>query len=198
MEALTPPSSIWRSRSPKPSSRPATPSKRAPIPAYNGANDPNASSVFINQFPSDAQTQQRDDLPLWCYTDPAPSQFGRLPTSLSSPNLNSMKVEAVSPPSSIWRPRTPNPSSKVATRSQHTSKPKLTPAYSDFINRFPEYAETKQLDDLREREFRRLRQSRGVYMDYMGACLYPDFLVKEHSKLLTQQVVGNTHSDSPS
>ncbi|KIM25344.1 hypothetical protein M408DRAFT_331258 [Serendipita vermifera MAFF 305830] len=129
-------------------------------------------------------------------------------TALSSPNLSSAEMEALalSPPSSIWRPRSPKPSSRPTTPSKLVSKfayngskdPKLSLAYPAFINRFPSYAKTQQLDNLREREFRRLQESRVVYMDYMGACLYPDFLVKEHLQLLTQQVVGNTHSDSPS
>ncbi|KIM25342.1 hypothetical protein M408DRAFT_26329 [Serendipita vermifera MAFF 305830] len=53
-------------------------------------------------------------------------QSGQLTTSLLSPNLSSMKVEAISPPSSAWRPRTPNASSKAATRSKHMPKPNLT------------------------------------------------------------------------
>jgi hypothetical protein len=71
-------------------------------------------------------------------------------------------------------------------------------AYSALLEQFPQYAHTYDLDALREREFGRLRHARAVYMDYMGACLYPDFLVREHLQALTHQLIGNTHSDSPS
>jgi hypothetical protein len=71
-------------------------------------------------------------------------------------------------------------------------------AYSALLEQFPQYAQTYDLDALREREFGRLQHARAVYMDYMGACLYPDFLVREHLQALTHQLIGNTHSDSPS
>jgi hypothetical protein len=71
-------------------------------------------------------------------------------------------------------------------------------AYSAVLEQFPQYAQTYDLDTLREREFGRLQHPRAVYMDYMGACLYPDFLVRQHLQALTHQLIGNTHSDSPS
>jgi molybdenum cofactor sulfurtransferase len=71
-------------------------------------------------------------------------------------------------------------------------------AYSALLEQFSQYAQTYDLDTLREREFDRLRHAQAVYMDYMGACLYPDFLVREHLQALTHQLIGNTHSDSPS
>ncbi len=89
----------------------------------------------------------------------------------------------------------PTPKSSCETTPHNLA---FSQAHSAFVDQYPTYAQTRELDDLREREFRRLQESRSIYMDYMGACLYPDFLVKDHLQLLTEQVVGNTHSDSPS
>lgn len=135
------------------------------------------------------------------------SRPGPLPTPLPSPNLSSSQVEASLSPTSGWRSRSPKIWSKAVLRRRPTQtssyestgdNPSFSQAYSAFLEQFPAYAQTRELDDLREREFRRLRESRSIYMDYMGACLYPDFLVKDHLRLLTEQVMGNTHSDSPS
>jgi hypothetical protein len=71
-------------------------------------------------------------------------------------------------------------------------------SYSAFLQQFPSYIQTHDLDLLREREFGRVRDARAIYMDYMGACLYPDFLVRDHLQMLNRLLVGNTHSDSPS
>jgi hypothetical protein len=88
----------------------------------------------------------------------------------------------------------------LSSSKDHCSRQEtlFAPAYSVFLERFPLYEETHALDTLREREFKRIQEARAVYMDYMGACIYPDFLVQKHLKTLTQQLVGNTHSDSPS
>lgn len=116
-----------------------------------------------------------------------------------------MEIEPLEPLPTNWRSHSPKPKSKGILRYQPTPKllhettvDTFSLAHSAFLDRYPTYARTRELDDLREREFRRLQESRSIYMDYMGACLYPDFLVKEHLRMLTEQVVGNTHSDSPS
>ncbi|KAF9533272.1 pyridoxal phosphate-dependent transferase [Crepidotus variabilis] len=71
-------------------------------------------------------------------------------------------------------------------------------AVEDFIKEYPEYLLTSALDTLRHNDFGRLRSSGEVYVDYMGGSLYPESLIREHTKLLSQRVLGNTHSMSAS
>src|SRR5262245_16711667 len=62
-------------------------------------------------------------------------------------------------------------------------------------------ATTRVLPDyvalVRELEFRRLDNDAHIYLDYAGAALYPDRLVREHQRLLRQRVLGNPHSTNP-
>ncbi|KAF8309410.1 PLP-dependent transferase [Clavulina sp. PMI_390] len=66
-----------------------------------------------------------------------------------------------------------------------------------FVTAHPTYLQTSAIDDLRRREFTRLDKS-GVYLDYTGAGLYPESLIREHTDLLLGNVFGNPHSASPS
>ena len=50
---------------------------------------------------------------------------------------------------------------------------------------------------VRELEFRRLDAEGHVYLDYAGAALYPDTLVREHQRLLRRRILGNPHSTNP-
>ncbi|HEX2076326.1 MAG TPA: aminotransferase class V-fold PLP-dependent enzyme [Longimicrobium sp.] len=50
---------------------------------------------------------------------------------------------------------------------------------------------------LRAREFARLDARGDVYLDYTGAALHPESLVRAHAELLCASVLGNPHSDSP-
>jgi selenocysteine lyase/cysteine desulfurase len=70
-------------------------------------------------------------------------------------------------------------------------------AERDFLARFPNYAATAALDDLRAREFARLDANGHVYLDYTGGGLYGDSQVHAHSKFLTGSVFGNPHSGNP-
>lgn len=67
-------------------------------------------------------------------------------------------------------------------------------AYASFLLVYPEYKLTRPIDDLRKREFKRLRDSEEVYMDYVGASLYPESLVRSNSAFLSRTILGNTHS----
>lgn len=69
-------------------------------------------------------------------------------------------------------------------------------AYLSFLRVYPEYKLTWPLDTLRKREYERLKQSDEVYMDYMGASLYPEGLIRSNSTFLCQTILGNTHSFS--
>jgi selenocysteine lyase/cysteine desulfurase len=53
------------------------------------------------------------------------------------------------------------------------------------------------MHELRVREFSRLDTNGHVYLDYAGAGLYPESLVRVHSDLLMREVFGNPHSRSP-
>jgi molybdenum cofactor sulfurtransferase len=53
------------------------------------------------------------------------------------------------------------------------------------------------MQHLREKEFSRLDATRQVYLDYTGAGLYPESLIREYSEWLASEVYGNPHSLSP-
>jgi hypothetical protein len=69
-------------------------------------------------------------------------------------------------------------------------------AYLSFLHAYPEYKLTQPVDSLRKREYKRLKQSDEVYVDYMGASLYPESLIRSNSTFLRRAVLGNTHSSS--
>jgi molybdenum cofactor sulfurtransferase len=66
-----------------------------------------------------------------------------------------------------------------------------------FIERYPAYAETGAIDELRDTEFRRLGDQKLVYLDYTGGGLYPASVVERHATFLTTHVLGNPHSVNP-
>lgn len=70
----------------------------------------------------------------------------------------------------------------------------LDQAYERFCAAYPSYLETTALDDVRDREFRRLDDQHLVYLDYTGGGLYPASVVREHADFLTTHVLGNPHS----
>jgi len=72
----------------------------------------------------------------------------------------------------------------------------LTVAQRRYLVDHPIYAQTSPLDRLRRREFKRLRSCRA-YLDYTGAGLYPESLIRHHADILNKHVFGNPHSISP-
>src|SRR6202166_2050232 len=70
-------------------------------------------------------------------------------------------------------------------------------ARADFVARFPGYAKTALLDDLRATEYRRLDECGQVYLDYTGGSLYAESQLQRHYELLRSGVLGNPHSASP-
>jgi selenocysteine lyase/cysteine desulfurase len=66
-----------------------------------------------------------------------------------------------------------------------------------FRRRFPEYAITRAIDDLRRTEYRRLDQLGHTYLDYTGGGVYADSQLREHLELLSRRVFGNPHSGNP-
>jgi len=73
-----------------------------------------------------------------------------------------------------------------------------TKRYDLFIQRYPEFLQTLELDDLRKRDYARLEQTGQVYLDYTGGGLYAESQVKTHQKMLLEGVFGNPHSTNPS
>lgn len=69
--------------------------------------------------------------------------------------------------------------------------------YENFLQKYPSYASTLALDDLRAREYSRLDRAGHVYLDYTGGGLYADSQVLEHQRLLLSDVFGNPHSSNP-
>jgi len=53
------------------------------------------------------------------------------------------------------------------------------------------------MEELRRLEFSRLDASGHDYLDYTGAGLYPESLVRIHSGMLLKEISGNPHSHSP-
>ncbi|PKO00473.1 MAG: hypothetical protein CVU42_04340 [Chloroflexi bacterium HGW-Chloroflexi-4] len=70
--------------------------------------------------------------------------------------------------------------------------------YDLFVERYPEFLETLELDDLRKRDYTRLEKTGQVYLDYTGGGLYAESQVKTHQSMLLEGVFGNPHSTNPS
>ncbi|HUK23218.1 MAG TPA: aminotransferase class V-fold PLP-dependent enzyme [Terriglobales bacterium] len=73
----------------------------------------------------------------------------------------------------------------------------LQPAYTDFLARYPGYAGTSALDDLRAAEYARLDHHGQVYLDYTGGSLHAESQLKQHLALLHSGIFGNPHSTNP-
>ena len=71
------------------------------------------------------------------------------------------------------------------------------PAFDRFLERYPEYQDTRHLDQLRRDEFSRLDNDDCVYLDYTGAGLYAASQVRNHAAQLASGVYGNPHSMNP-
>lgn len=70
------------------------------------------------------------------------------------------------------------------------------PLASELLERFPEYAGTALLDELRRTDYARLDADDHAYLDYTGGGMYADSQVREHLQVLTSHVLGNPHSVS--
>ena len=83
---------------------------------------------------------------------------------------------------------------KSSTREK---SPEAVEAYADFVARYPGYAGTRRLDDLRATEYRRLDEMGQVFLDYTGGSLYAESQIRKHFELLRSGVFGNPHSANP-
>ena len=71
------------------------------------------------------------------------------------------------------------------------------PSYETFLKAYPGYRSTGLLDDLRSREYARLDHGEHIYLDYTGGGLYAESQLRQHQKLLSENVFGNPHSLNP-
>ncbi|MCS7059813.1 MAG: aminotransferase class V-fold PLP-dependent enzyme [Anaerolineae bacterium] len=69
--------------------------------------------------------------------------------------------------------------------------------FKEFLSRYPTYADTSILDEMRTNEYARLDAGKHVYLDYTGGSLYADCQLREHMALLRGGVFGNPHSANP-
>ena len=69
-------------------------------------------------------------------------------------------------------------------------------ALSDFEGRYPAYAGTAVLDDMRARDYTRLDATGHVYLGYTGGALYAESQLARHQELLAGAVFGNPHSQN--
>jgi len=67
-------------------------------------------------------------------------------------------------------------------------------AMAGFQRRYPAYAGTAVLDDMRARDYARLDAAGQVYLDYTGGSLYAESQLARHHELLAGTVFGNPHS----
>lgn len=59
------------------------------------------------------------------------------------------------------------------------------------------FIEDSYFEEIRNSEFSRLDDTQQVYLDFTGGNLYPESLIKNHSKVLLENVFGNPHSTNP-
>ncbi len=76
-------------------------------------------------------------------------------------------------------------------------KLQMEEARTDFLVRFPEFANTALLDELRSSEYGRLDERGQIYLDYTGGSLFAESQLRKHFDLLRSGVFGNPHSASP-
>ena len=74
---------------------------------------------------------------------------------------------------------------------------RLEQARGDFLRRYPGYAGTAAVDELRARDYARLDRLGHTYLDYTGGGLYAESQLRRHHELLAGRVLGNPHSLSP-
>ena len=74
---------------------------------------------------------------------------------------------------------------------------RLEQARGDFLRRYPGYAGTSAIDELRARDYERLDRLGHTYLDYTGGGLYAESQIRRHYELLRDRILGNPHSGNP-
>jgi selenocysteine lyase/cysteine desulfurase len=72
-----------------------------------------------------------------------------------------------------------------------------SPPPAEFLAAYPDYPDTGRLDEVRAAEFEYLDAAGQVYLDFTGAGLPADALLRSHTARLRGQCFGNPHSDNP-
>jgi selenocysteine lyase/cysteine desulfurase len=70
--------------------------------------------------------------------------------------------------------------------------------FAKFLEDYPTYKQTTDLDKLRQEEYSRLDEQDHIYLDYTGGGLYADSQLREHMRMLRENIFGNPHSHNPS
>ena len=71
------------------------------------------------------------------------------------------------------------------------------PEFEAFIKAYPTYSKTASVDTLRRTDYARLDDAEHIYFDYTGGGLYAESQIRQHQKLLSENVFGNPHSSNP-
>jgi selenocysteine lyase/cysteine desulfurase len=79
----------------------------------------------------------------------------------------------------------------------HYTAADVAAARDDFLRRFPAYATTTAIDELRAADYARLDRLGHTYLDYTGGGLYAESQIRRHQELLRELVLGNPHSQNP-
>ncbi|MDX1502307.1 MAG: aminotransferase class V-fold PLP-dependent enzyme [Thermoanaerobaculia bacterium] len=89
----------------------------------------------------------------------------------------------------------------MSTQVRHETEPSgahpAPVAEAEFLRLFPDYRQTRILDELRRTDFARLERLGQIYLDYTGGGLYAESQVRRHMELLVGRVFGNPHSANP-
>ncbi len=67
----------------------------------------------------------------------------------------------------------------------------------DFLRRYPDYAGTSAIDELRAVDYSRLDRLGHVYLDHTGGGQFGESQLRRHHDLLCGTVLGNPHSHNP-
>lgn len=70
-------------------------------------------------------------------------------------------------------------------------------AYTEFLQQYPTYHTTHQLDHWRKTDYGRLDTTHQIYLDYTGGGLYGESQLQKHLEMLRGRVLGNPHSANP-
>ncbi|MCZ2126178.1 MAG: aminotransferase class V-fold PLP-dependent enzyme [Anaerolineales bacterium] len=73
----------------------------------------------------------------------------------------------------------------------------MTPEFETFLKKYPSYARTAKLDELRQSDYARLDAAEHVYLDYTGGGIYAESQIQKHQQMLRENVFGNPHSSNP-
>lgn len=67
----------------------------------------------------------------------------------------------------------------------------------EFLARYPGYADTSRIDELRATEYAHLDRDGEVYLDYTGAGVYARSQLQAHADRVLGRAYGNPHSENP-